>query len=561
VPDQSASEALPARLSDGLALLDAREMAEADRLTITGGISSIELMGNAGLGVAMVILARFALQPVVVLCGPGSNGGDGLVVAGQLAAAGWPVRVALWGERAALRGAAAHYAELWQGPVEVLRPGVLDGVELVVDALFGAGLSRALEGASLEVLGAAAVRRLTIVAVDIPSGVMGDTGADLGAAPAQITVTCFRKKPGHLLEPGRSLCGELIVTDIGTPLSVFDSIYPKTFENGPALWEESLPRRRADGNKYTCGHALVWGGYPTTGAARMAARAAARAGAGLTTVAVPVAALAVYAGALTSIMVTPIATPGELEHLLEDRRYRGFLIGPGAGVGPATRTSVRAMLATHRPCVLDADALTTFRDDPEALFRAITGPCVMTPHEGEFARLFSVRGDKLTRARAAAQLSGAVLILKGRDTVIAAPDGRALVNSNAPATLATAGSGDVLSGIVLGLLAQGMDPFLAAGAAVWLHGAAAETFGLGLLAEDLPDLLPEVFTALASRALAPATGGADRSYPPGSYPYGAAPFGAKPRALAAPGAAAVPAPVLTTVSTPSPPERPLVPPG
>jgi NAD(P)H-hydrate epimerase len=323
VPDQSASEALPARLSDGLALLDAREMAEADRLTITGGISSIELMGNAGLGVAMVILARFALQPVVVLCGPGSNGGDGLVVAGQLAAAGWPVRVALWGERAALRGAAAHYAELWQGPVEVLRPGVLDGVELVVDALFGAGLSRALEGASLEVLGAAAVRRLTIVAVDIPSGVMGDTGADLGAAPAQITVTCFRKKPGHLLEPGRSLCGELIVTDIGTPLSVFDSIYPKTFENGPALWEESLPRRRADGNKYTCGHALVWGGYPTTGAARMAARAAARAGAGLTTVAVPVAALAVYAGALTSIMVTPIATPGELEHLLSDRPGRG----------------------------------------------------------------------------------------------------------------------------------------------------------------------------------------------------------------------------------------------
>jgi NAD(P)H-hydrate epimerase len=230
----------------------------------------------------------------------------------------------------------------------------------------------------------------------------------------------------------------------------------------------------------------------------MAARAAARAGAGLTSIAAPAAAWPVYAGALTSIMVHPMATDSDLAALLDDTRITAALIGPGAGVQAATRTHVLAMLATGRPVLLDADALSVFKPDPAALFTAIRGPCVLTPHEGEFARLFQLEGDKLSRARAAARLSGAVVVLKGSDTVVASPDGRAAINANAPPTLATGGAGDVLGGFILGLLAQGMPAWQAACAGVWLHGAAAAAFGPGLLAEDLPDLLPDVLRDLAT---------------------------------------------------------------
>jgi ADP-dependent NAD(P)H-hydrate dehydratase / NAD(P)H-hydrate epimerase len=292
------------------------------------------------------------------------------------------------------------------------------------------------------------------------------------------------------------LCGEVVVADIGTPPSVFEQIVPDTFENDPALWLSDVPRPEDDGNKYTRGHALISGGYPMTGAARMAARAAARAGAGLTTIAVPEIALPIYAAALTSIMVKPLSAPEDFNRLLGDRRFTALLIGPGAGASEETRARVLAMLRTGQPTVLDADAITVFEEDPLSLFRTIVGPCVLTPHDGEFCRLFDPSGDKLTRARAAARRSGAIIVLKGSDTVIAAPDGRAVINANAPPTLATAGAGDVLSGIVLGLLAQGMEPFLAATAAVWLHGAAAVEFGPGLMAEDLPDLLPGVLRSL-----------------------------------------------------------------
>jgi NAD(P)H-hydrate epimerase len=228
----------------------------------------------------------------------------------------------------------------------------------------------------------------------------------------------------------------------------------------------------------------------------MAARAAARVGAGLTTIAVPAIALPIYAAALTSIMVEPLAAPGDLEALLHDPRITAFLIGPGAGVGEATRARTLALLATQRATLIDADAITSFQDNQSMLFNAIAGPCVMTPHEGEFKRLFDPTGDKLMRTRRAAARSGAVIVLKGSDTVVAAPDGRAIINANAPPTLATAGSGDVLSGMVLGLLTQGMEPFAAAAAAVWLHGAAAAEYGPGLLAEDLPDLIPVVLRRL-----------------------------------------------------------------
>ena len=471
-------------------------MGEADRLTVAAGTPAIQLMENAGHAVTREIVQRWSPRPVIVLCGPGNNGGDGFVTARLLSALGWPVRVALLGSKDHLTGEARHHAELWHGEVEFLTPAVLDKAELVVDAMFGAGLSRALSGASAETLATAAWRKLPIVAIDVPSGLMGNTGAVLGAVASILTVTFFRKKPGHLLLPGRGVCGEVVVADIGIPPSVLETIAPKTFENDPCLWRVNLPQLHDSGNKYTRGHALISGGYPMTGAARMAARAAARAGAGLTTIAVSPVALPVYAAALTSIMVHPLADSEAFTSLLADPRYTAFLIGPGAGIGDETRDRVLALLATGRPAVLDADALTTFADDPPTLDQAVTGPCVLTPHDGEFRRLFDPAGDKLTRTRVAARRSGAIIILKGSDTVITAPDGRSVINSNAPPTLATAGAGDVLGGIVLGLLAQGMEPFLAAAAAVWLHGAAATEFGPGLLAEDLPDLLPLVFRRL-----------------------------------------------------------------
>ena len=478
------------------ALLDVQQMGEADRLTVAAGTSVVALMENAGSAVARAIEQRWSARPVTVLCGPGNNGGDGFVAARQLAKNGWRVRVALLGQRDALRGAARQHADQWSGAIEPLTTYALEGAWIVVDALFGSGLSRALEGPVAEVLLAAGRGAAPIVAVDVPSGVMGNTGEALGAVAAVMTVTFFRKKPGHLLLPARLLCGDVIVADIGTAPSVLSHVLPNTFENDPALWASNLPRPRADGNKYTRGHALISGGYPLTGASRMAARAAARAGAGLTTIAVAERALPIYATAMTSIMVRPLAEPNDFNRLLDDPRVSAFLIGPGAGADEQTRTRALAMLATGRATVLDADALTAFQHVTASLHAAIHGPCVITPHDGEFQRLFDPAGDKLTRTRAAALRSGAVIVLKGTDTVIAAPDGRAIVNTNAPATLATAGSGDVLSGIVLGLLAQGMDAFLAAAAAVWLHGAAAAEFGPGLLAEDLPDLLPTVFRRL-----------------------------------------------------------------
>jgi hydroxyethylthiazole kinase-like uncharacterized protein yjeF len=478
------------------ALLSVAQMTEADRAAIAAGTPGSVLMQNAGNAVVAQIIRRWSPRPVSVLCGPGNNGGDGFVVAVALAELGWPVRVALLGTREELRGDARAFAMRWTGVVEALTPGALDGAALIVDALFGSGLNRPLDGRIADVLGAAAQRGLPLVAVDVPSGVMGDSGASAGAVTAACTVTFARKKPGHVLLPGRDLCGDIVVADIGIPSAVIDSLRVDAWENDPVLWREQLPRMNSSANKYTRGHALVYGGYPMTGAARMAARAAARVGAGLTSIAVPEIAFPVYAASLTSIMVRPLAHRADLTRLLSDARFTACLIGPGAGVDDATFDAAREILGWARPVVLDADAITVFASRAAELGKAIRGPCVMTPHDGEFARVFDLRGDKLTRARAAARQCGAIVVLKGADTVVAAPDGRAIVNTNAPANLATAGSGDVLSGLILGLLAQGMDAFMAAAAGVWMHGAAAAEFGPGLLAEDLPDLVPAVLRLL-----------------------------------------------------------------
>jgi NAD(P)H-hydrate epimerase len=473
-----------------LALLTVAQTNAADRLTIAAGIPGTTLMENAGSAAAERIAARWSPRPAAVLCGPGHNGGDGFVVARRLAEAGWPVRLGLLCDPAALKGDARHHAALWKGKIEPLTPAMLQGAGLVVDALFGSGLTRPIEGGAANVLKAAALSGAPVAAIDVPSGVAGDSGADLGAVPAELTITFFRKKPGHLLLPGRALCGEVDVVDIGIAASVLADLGVTTHENAPTLWRADLPRAVPGGNKYGRGHALIYGGVIMTGAARMAARAAARAGAGLTTIAAPEKAWPIYAAALTSIMVRPVPEPETLAPLLDDPRITALLIGPGAGATPQTRAHSLAMLATGRPVLLDADAITAFQHDAATLFAAIKGPCVLTPHDGEFRRLFATDGDKVFRARAASRQSGAVIVLKGADTVVAAPDGRSVINANAPATLATAGSGDVLAGIILGLLAQGMEPFAAACAGVWLHGEAAARFGPGLIAEDLPDLLP-----------------------------------------------------------------------
>ena len=489
-------------MSGDTALLTVDEMYAADKAAIDAGVAGETLMENAGGAIAREILERWTPRPVAILCGPGNNGGDGFVVARLLDAAGWPVTVALLGSVEDLKGDAAVMAGRWRGAVVALDLAVLDDAELVVDGLFGAGLTRPLDGVPRAVVEAIAARRLPSVAIDVPSGVHGDTGAVMGAAaPAALTVTFFRRKPGHLLLPGRTLCGEVVVADIGIPEAVLDDIGPTCCVNAPALWLTRYPWPAAGDHKYSRGHAIVaGGGVETTGAARLAARAALRVGAGLVTVAAPTDALPIYATTLEAVMTRVTADADAFADLIADPRKNAVLLGPGGGVTEETRAKTLAALSAGKACVLDADALTVFKNKPDELFTAISSPCLLTPHDGEYRRLFDVAGDKVARARAAAETSGAPLLLKGADTVIAAPDGRAAINDNAPPELATAGAGDVLAGLALGLMAQGMGAFDAGCAAAWLHGACATHVGPGLIAEDLSEALPAVLAALTSDA-------------------------------------------------------------
>lgn len=511
----------------GNELLTAAEMGRADRLAAERGVPGLVLMENAGRAVAeaAVTLAPRAGATIAVACGPGNNGGDGFVAARLLREQGYAVRLGLLGHSDALKGDAAEMAARW-GDAEPLGAATIAGAEVIVDALFGAGLARPLDGAAAEVVAAINASGKPVVAVDVPSGLDGTTGEAAGpVVQATCTVTFFRLKPGHLLLPGRALCGEVRLADIGIPDAVLAEVGPATFANRPSLWREHFPQVRLDGHKYTRGHAVVVSGAAeSTGAARLGARGALRIGAGLVTVVGNGAATAVNATHLTAVMVKALANDRALSEFLADERRNAVLIGPGAGVGAQTAATVLTALASPAAAVLDADALTSFAPNeseepvravgfgfvlrgaepgPTAvgLFEAIKGrraPVVLTPHEGEFKRLFGeVGGSKLDRARQAAALSGAVVILKGADTVIASPDGRAAINDNAPPWLATAGTGDVLAGFVAGLLAQRMPAWEAACAAVWLHGACATAFGPGLIAEDLPEVLPAVMKGLA----------------------------------------------------------------
>ena len=474
-------------------ILTTAEMGKADAFAVAHGVPSLVLMENAGQAVADAIAARFKPCPVTVLCGPGNNGGDGFVVARLLDEYGFTLRVA---HDADPKGDAAAMSDKWKGTRVALTPDALDGAKLVVDGLFGAGLSRPLEGASAQVV--VALNDLPVVTIDVPSGLSGDTGQPLGAVVvrAALTVTFFRKKPGHLLLPGRVLCGETVVADIGIPAEAAST---RLHENGPTLWHYPWPR--AEGHKYSRGHCVVVSGPAhATGAARLAARAALRVGAGLVSVASPPEAVAVNAAHLTAIMIKPFDGARGLTHLLSDKRLNAVALGPGLGVSAETCELVNVALRSGASVVLDADAITSFRDDRGALFNRLHEGCVLTPHDGEFERLFPGLLDqsfsKIEAARTAARRAGCVVLLKGGDTVIAEKGGKAAINANAPPTLATAGAGDVLAGLIAGLLAQGMTGFDAACAGAWLHGDAATRFGPGLIAEDLPEMLPRSLAAL-----------------------------------------------------------------
>jgi hydroxyethylthiazole kinase-like uncharacterized protein yjeF len=489
-------------------ILTTAEMERADRLTIAAGTPGFALMMSAGQAVAQAAMDLAEEGPILVVAGRGNNGGDGFVAAAELAARGREVSVILLCERDSLQGDAASAARGWKHPVLPFNPQAIGRPALIIDALFGAGLNRPVKDEPHDMIEAINANGAPVLSIDLPSGINGTTAALMGiAVRATETITFFRRKPAHLLLPGRLHCGRVRVADIGIDAQVLDEIAPLTLENTPEAWRRAFPAPQVDGHKYARGHAIVVSGDITaTGAARMSARGALRAGAGLVTLASPRDALAVNAAALTAVMLRAVDTAIEFAEMLTDKRLNACVIGPGAGVSDRTRDLVLTALSASRELVLDADALTSFAGAPDRLFEAIKAlsdpHVVLTPHEGEFPRLFSdisnkhPHRSKLERVRAAAERSGAVVLLKGPDTVVASPDGRATIAANAPPWLATAGAGDVLAGMIGGFLAQGVPPFEAACIGVWMHGEAAQEAGPGQIAEDLPEVLPAVFRRL-----------------------------------------------------------------
>jgi ADP-dependent NAD(P)H-hydrate dehydratase / NAD(P)H-hydrate epimerase len=486
-------------------LLGVGEMAQADRLAIDGGIPGYDLMRAAGGAVMRTIVDRYDPGTVAVLCGPGNNGGDGFVVASLLADRGWTVRVGLLGDRDALTGDAALAAADYAGPCQALGPDILTDATLVVDAVFGAGLNRDIDGVAAATL--AAIGDVPVIAIDMPSGVSGDSGEirSGGLAQATATISFFRGKAGHWLLPGRVACGDFVIADIGIPDTVLDKVDPKLALNHPSLWARALPRVSPTSHKYNRGHVLVTGGAELLGAAFLATRAAQRAGAGIVTVAAPVQQGPLYRLALESAVIRSVKDTRAFIEVLEDPRIGCTVIGPGLGVIAAgSHEKVLAVLRDGRPVIIDADALVLFESSPQTLFDAIRGPVLLTPHEGEFRRLFPDLADvpnKLDRARRAAERSGATVLLKGYDTVIADPAGYAVINGNAPASLATAGAGDVLAGTIAAFVAGGMSVFAAACAGTYVHAAAAAAFGPGLIASDLPCLLPAAIEKVRSQTV------------------------------------------------------------
>lgn len=474
----------------GRPILTPQEMHAAEQALFSAGLDSFTLMQRAGEAVAEFVHAHWPDGAIQVLCGPGGNGGDGFVAAAKLAKLWRKVEVFCAVPVADLTGDAAKAAALWEGEVGTLEQALTAPHELVLDALYGGGLSRPLDG----VAAALAQRPARVISVDVPSGIDGATGRPLGPCfRAEGTLTFAALRPAHVLLPGAALCGAVMVADIGVPVQT------KAAENSPALWVGQMPQPGHGDYKHRRGHLKVVSGPMTsTGAARLAARAGLRAGAGLVTLLSPPAAMLTNSAHLTAIMLSSV--DGAEELLAAAQNASVVIIGPAAGVTPQTRQNVAAVLRSTARAVLDADALTVFADDPAALFAMLRPTDVLTPHTGEFERLFGdllvSAPNKIEAARAAAAKAGCVIVVKGADTVIAEPGGNALVNTHATRWLATAGSGDVLAGFMAGFMAQGVDTFTAAAMATWIHGEAGIRIGAGLIAEDLEQELPDILSAL-----------------------------------------------------------------
>jgi len=479
-------------------IMTVAEMGAADRAAVAGGVPTTALMERAGLAVADAVRARFAACPVVIWCGPGDNGGDGYVVARHLRRRGWSVRVEVAAPPATT--AARWAAGRWKGETVALSADPVPA-GLYIDALFGAGLSRPLEGEVARLARAVSGLKAPVIAIDTPSGIIGDTGRMLGdvAFRADLTVTFHRRKPAHVLAEGRRACGEILVADIGLePPSVPFTLY----ENTPDLWAARFPWPALDAHKHRRGRLKVISGDAwSTGAARLAARGGLRIGAGVVTVLSPPGALAVNAAHLEAVMLAPLDSEAGLE--ADAEAADAVIIGPAAGVGEATVRNLSIIARTGAALIVDADALTSFRYDPEALFSVLDRDDVITPHPGEFERIFpgllARSPERITAVREAARLAGAVILLKGPDTIVAAPDGRAAVSLNGTPWLATAGSGDVLAGFIGGLIAQGMESFEAACAGAWIHAECGALHGPGLISEDLPGLAPVILARLLAR--------------------------------------------------------------
>jgi len=483
-------------------LLLPRQMADADQWTIDAGTPGIELMERAGNAVATEAAEMLPdFGKVLVLCGPGNNGGDGYVAARLLEQSGYRVALAALDPAKPLKGDAALAASRWGGEVGAASDADMVSFDLVIDALFGTGVTGELVGMAATIVHAINSSKVPVLSVDGPSGYDLADGVCAGpVVQATRTVTFFRLKPGHVIQPDNP-CGNVKLHQIGISSDALPHVWSpdgKTYVNAPELWHKHLSGPAAGAHKYTRGHTVVVSGKASaTGAARLAARGALRMGSGLVTVASPPDAVLVNAAHLTAIMVRKFRGADGLAEVLSDERHNAVVIGPGAGVGEATRENILACLASSAHVVLDADALMSFVGHQQVLRDAVDdkakGSVVITPHAGEYARFFDGgSASSLADVRMRSAKQKWVTVAKGPTTIVAEPGeaGRAAINTNAPPTLATAGSGDVLTGFIASLLAQGLPAFEAASAAVWLHGECANAFGQGLIAEDLPEMLP-----------------------------------------------------------------------
>lgn len=485
-------------------ILTAEEIRRAEKITIDGGTSGFDLMQAAGNAVAAEITSTIDPCPVLVLCGPGNNGGDGFIIAAKLKSLSWAVRVACLVKKTALKGDAAQAAQKWDGEIEALNSNLaLRDSKLVIDAIYGTGFKGALEPELITLLDKIRTKKCAVVAVDVPSGVEATSATVAeGTLKADLTITFARRKPVHLIAPARHVCGRILRKDIGIADETISQTGSNCFENNPALWLANFPVPDHASHKYSRGHALVYAGSERTGAGCLAAMAAQRAGAGIVSIACAPAVRQICATARASLLVENCADVETFKELLRDQRKTATVIGPGALGCDITAEALReytlAALAHNRACVLDGDIFTAFADKPVTLFEKLDpARHVLTPHAGEVLRLYGdFKGSKLDQARSAASKSNAVIVFKGSETVIAEPSGLAVVDIGGPPTLATAGSGDVLAGLIAGLAAQGMPVFFAACAAVWLQGAAARKAGLGLVAEDIISLIPQVLRDL-----------------------------------------------------------------